>query len=155
MRGVPGRLSWNGTAIGTTRAMTFEPNVRVGDIIAEELGAVVDRIYGGEYPVFRAILRYNDSDAITAIAPHSSGSGGFNFIPYGTGGTRAGTSLYTVAGSLVFTPVVTTHPTVTMSKAIPCWDDAAAIQHARNVEWGLAVVFVGVPDGNGKSYQYG
>ena len=156
LRGVPGRLFWNGTAIGTTRAMTFEPNVKLRDIWAEEFGAPVDRIYCGEYPVFRAILRYNDSDAITAVAPKSPSAGAFLFRPGGTtSNTRAGTSLYGTAGSLVFTPKASAHPQITLYKAIPCWDAAAKIAMALNVEWNLSLVFVGAPNSSGQSYQVG
>lgn len=152
---VPGTLTWNGTTIGEVRDSEFELNPQYFDVWAEEIGAYVDRFYMGEKPVFKCVLRYPDSDAITAAMPYSPGSGGFLFRPGGTtSNTRAGTSFYGLAGSLVFVPTATAHPTLTMYKAIALPDASAKLQLSLKVEWGLALVFLGTPNSNGQVYAW-
>ena len=136
----PSTLVWNGTTIGESHDIEFTPNPKLREIWAEELGLVADVIYAGERVLVNATLRYPDSDAISAICPNSSGT---TYSYNATGSKRAGTSLYTRAGTLVITPRASSQNSVTLNKAIPMISEGALLRYAWNREWGLTVVFYG------------
>lgn len=147
---VRGTLSFNGTVMGLLRDMVFEPRPGVRKIFAEEWGVDVDAIYTGDRPVFKGVLRYPDSDAISAIPP----AGAFSFS-YNQSTSRPGSTQVGRAGVLLFTPTVSTHPGIKMYAAIPMIDEAAAIQNSLGEEYGLAVAFLGTPDSSGRVYACG
>lgn len=150
---IPSMLVWNSsTTLGECRAIEFTPQPKLRPIWAEEFGSVTDVIHGGEDVRIKAVLRYPDSDAITALCPNASGST-FSFTPGGS--TRAGQSLYTKAGTLVITPRYSSHPGLTVYKAIPCVSETASILYAWSKEYGLEVTFFGSIDGSGRNYLAG
>lgn len=173
---VPGRLIWNpsdlgdtsgtppsfgGTFLGITRDQEFAPDPVIEGIWAEELGAWADVLYLGERPLFKAVLRYPDADALSTIMPKAiaSGSSGVHWLfrPGGTTeNTRAGSSLFGNAGKLLFAPhAKTAHPMLIMYNAVPALDVAARIQFSLKREWGVAVAFWGTPDSSGRVYDTG
>ena len=169
---VPGRLIWNptdlgnaepygGTYLGVTRAMEFEPGPKLRQIKSESLGSIKDVIYCGEEPKFYCVLRYPDSDALTqaAFKAIASGSQGIHWLfrPGGTtANTRAGTSLESKGGKLLFSPRADDeHDMVLMYHAIPAIAETARLQHSIGVEYGLALVFYGAPDSSGRVYDTG
>lgn len=158
---MPGRLSWNGTEIGTCRGIRFQPRPQYRDIWAEELGCVVDSIYCGEGPcTITAIVRYADADAIAAAAPKSLGSGvnaHWLFRPMGTtSNTRAGTSLFSRAGVLLFTPKASlAHPAIKLYNALPQIAEDAELRMSMGEEYGLTIRFVGAPNASGQVYDTG
>lgn len=157
---VPGRLSWNGTELGTCRGIRFNPRPHYRDIWAEELGAVVDSFYVGEGPcTLGAIVRYPDSDMISTVAPKSLTGSAIHWLfrPGGTtGNTRAGTSLYSRAGTLLFTPKASlNHPAIKFYNAVAQIAEDAELRMSMGEEYGLSVRFVGLPDSNGKVYDSG
>lgn len=152
---VPANLTWNGTPIGESHTIEFLPQPILRPIWAEELGAFADVIYGGEGVIVKAVLRYPDIDAISAIAPNTtlcSGGGGFAFTPGGN--IRAGISLYTRAGELVIVPKYVGHPSVTIYKAIPFISQAARLRFAWKMELGIEMIFYGGVDSSGRTYSF-
>jgi len=147
---VQGTLSFNGALMGEVRDMVFEPHPVFRPIYAEEWAVNVDAIYCGERPIFRAVLRYPDVDAMAAIPA----AGAFSFARNQTT-SYPGSSMGTRGGTLIFTPLYSGHPAVKMYFAIPMIDDAAQIQLSMAEEWGLAVSFMCVPDGSGRVYAVG
>lgn len=148
---VRGTLSFKGTVMGLLRDMVFEPHPVTRKIYAEEWGADVDVIYGGERPIFKGVLRYPDADAISNIPP----AGAFSFA-YNQGTSRPGTPLASRGGVLLFTPDASTaHPGIKLYNAIPMIDETAQLQNSLGEEYGLAVVFVGTPDSSGRVYACG
>lgn len=122
---------------------------------------MVDSIYVGEGPcTLTAILRYPDADAIAAAAAKSLGSGAnvhWLFRPMGTtGNTRAGTSLYSRAGVLLFTPKAPlAHPAIKLYNALPQIAEDADLRMSMGEEYGLSVRFVGAPNASGQVYDTG
>jgi hypothetical protein len=146
---VPATLVWNGTTLGDTRGVEWTTEPKLREIWAEEFGCITDVIYGGERVVVKATLRYPDTDAISAICLNASGQG-FAFKP-GTS-VKAGLSLYTRAGTLVITPKYSSHPTMTLNKAVPFISASAITRYEWSKDWGLDVVFFGSMDGSGFCY---
>lgn len=146
---VPGVLSFNGTALGMLRGMTFRPGRLVTRVWAEEWACYVDEFSAGESVTFRGILRYPDTTAMSVVPD----PGGFSFS---TGQTnRPGTSLYSRGGVLLFTPLTAANPGVKIYNAIPAIAEAAELQHSMGKEYGLAVAFHGTPDSSGRLYACG
>lgn len=169
---VPGTLIWNptnlgaaepygGTYLGTTRDKEFTPQPVLRPIWNQVWGAYSDVIYCGEKVIFRAVLRYPDADGIAAVAPKSisPGSSGVHWLfrPGGTtANTRAGTALSSKSGKLMFAArAPNSHDSLIIYKALPAIDEAAKLQYSLGEEYGLAVVFYGVPDANGRVYDTG
>ena len=170
---VPGSLVWNpttlsgtppfgGTYLGEVRNVRFKPNPKYREIWAEELGSVVDSFYVGEGPCeFRAVLRYPDADAITATAPKAiaSGSSGIHWLfrPQGTtANTRAGTSMVTRVGKLLFVPrAYVAHPMILIYAALPMLDPDLEIPLSWKDEYAVGMRFVGSPDSSGRVYDTG
>lgn len=169
---VPGDLIWNptdlgnppaygGTYLGMARDKEFIPQPVLRPIWAEEMSTYTDVIYGGERVVFKCVLRYPDSDALTTAAfkAIASGSSGIHWLfrPGGTtANTRAGTSLFTRAGKLLFAARARTdHPFLILYNAIPAIDESAKLQMSLGEEYGLALVFYGTPDSSGRVYDTG
>jgi hypothetical protein len=163
----PGALVWNpsslagsfpygGTALGMSRDQRFTTELQDREIWAEELGMIVDRIYGGEIVRFRGVLRYPDNDAVGVIANNPDGSnGGFKFRVTGAGAVRPGTSGYAASGVLLFAArAATAHNSLLLYKAIPDFDDAMELQLSLGEELGIAYSFVGTMDSSGRVYDY-
>lgn len=147
----PSTVVFNSVVLGECRAIEFKPEVQLRPVWAEEFGSYTDTFYCGEKVTATFVLRYPDSDALAAICPSSSGST-FSFKP---GTTHAGKSLYTAASTLVITPRYTSHPKVTINKAMLSVSETAMLAYAWNKEWGLQVVCYASLDGSGNSYTVG
>lgn len=170
---VPGSLVWNpttlsgtppfgGTYLGEVRNVRFRARPIYRDIWAEELGSVVDSFYCGEGPCeLSAVLRYPDSDAVNTTAPKAiaSGSSGIHWLfrPGGTtANTKAGTSMVTRAGKLLFVPrAYIDHPMILIYAALPMLDPDLEIPLSWKEEYALGVRFVGSPDTSGRVYDTG
>ena len=146
---VPGTIKWNGTELGTVRDKEFIPNFRARQIWAEEFGCVTDVIYGGEMCLFKAVSRYPDSAMIANMFPNASGTT-WSFDVNSS--VRAGKSLGSAAGVLLFTPRYSGHPSITLHNAIPALDEAFRLQLSLGEEYGTAMVWYGTPDTNGQVY---
>jgi len=155
---VPGRLSWNGTEIGTCRGIRFQPNPRWAHLFNPRLGTIIDSVYTGESPVtISAIVRYPDTDAISAAAAKSAvGTAVHWLFRPGTGGTKPGTMGSSKAGTLLFTPKASAnHPAVKLYNAIPQIADDAELRMSMEEEYGLGLKFTGTPDSNFRVYEAG
>lgn len=152
LRGVPSTVTWNGTTLGSTADQIFEPNAKYYEVWDQTRGSWDESYYLGEEPIFKAVLRYYDSDAIARMANPSGAT--FSFRPGGTtSNKRAGTTF--TAGELKVVPRASAHPTLILYNAIPQLDAAARIQWSLSREHDIAIVFKGLPDANGKVYAIG
>ena len=140
---VPGALKWNGTEIGTCRDKEFIPSMQVRAVFAEEWGCASNFLYVGEACVFKAVLRYPDSSAMGMLP-----AGSMKYVANGL--MRAGMSL--TAGTLLFTPRASQHPSITIHNAHVAYDDSARLQLSLGEEYGFALVWYGTPDSSGKVY---
>lgn len=146
-----------GTYLGMTRAHRLIRNARHRLIRAEEfMGTTVDKVVSGESPIFAAILREFDVDAVNAVFPgaQSSTSGSAMFGHAVTQATRAGSLGSDRAHALLFSPhAADYHPAVILYKAIPAPDVAAEIQLRVDEEIGTAVAWYAIPDATGRVYD--
>lgn len=153
--------AYGGTYLGMARDKEFTPQAIIRPIFDEVWGSFRDAIYCGERVLFKAVLRYPDSDALTNIFPKSinSGSSGVHWLfrPGGTtANTRAGTSLGSVSGKLMLAARARVdHPFLIMYNAVPALDESLKLQLSLGEEFGLAVAFYGTPDSNGRVYDCG
>ena len=150
--------AFGGTILDTVRDIEFEPNIVYREIFNERAGAVVDRIYCGERPVVRAVLRHPGADMIATVAASSVASGSqgirWRFHPTASGATRPGTSLFSTADQLLVVARATTaKPFVLFRLAIPTISERAKLQYQWGVEYGLEVEFHGIPDSSGRVYD--
>jgi len=168
---VPSRLIWaptnlgttepyGGTYLGTCRDLEFTPQPVLRPIWNEVSGTTKDVIYGGERVLFKAVVRYPDTDMISTAAFKSiTGTSGIHWLfrPEGTtSNTRAGTSLGTRSGVLlVAARAPLAHPSLILYNAIPSFDETVKLQRSLGVEYGLSIVFHGTPDSSGRVYDEG
>ncbi len=143
---MPGRLSWNGVAIGTCRGIRFMPRPKYRYIWNARLASYVDSVYAGEGPcVLSAIVRYPDGDAISAVAPNVSGSGS-SLAWFFTAGAKVGGFSSSRSGVLLFTPhAPLNHPAIKLYAALPEIAEDTELRMAVSEEYGLGLRFVGTP----------
>lgn len=151
---MPATLVFNGTTLDTVRDIEFEPRIIYREIFNEYAGAVTGRIYCGERPVVRAVLRHPGADMISTVAADAVGAI-WRFRPVNASGTRPGVDLFDNANTLVVTPRASTHPTITIFNAVPTISENARLQYQWSVEYGLEVEFHGTPDATEQVYQNG
>lgn len=144
---IPGRLFSGSTPLGMARNTEIRFGVQYRPIWAEEFGTMIDSVYSGETVIFAAIMRDFDADMKSKV--FMSGAPSFNPIS----GTKPGTLVSTKSFELTFVPrAVGIHPTVTIHRALPMLDEAAAMQLNLNSEIDLAVAFLGIPGPTGAVY---
>lgn len=151
---------FGGTYLGTCRGKRLIPNPVLRLVRSGTSGAIKDVIYCGENPIFKAVVRYPDSDFLlaTMFAPVNSGSSGvgFKFQPETSAAqaNRAGTSLGAAKGfKLMFAArAYAAHPSIMMYNAVPALEEAHELQLSLNNEYSLAVAFYLTPDSTGRVY---
>lgn len=166
---VPGRLCVDpsdlttafphgGTGLGLMRDHRYLPGVKTAIVTAEEFGGVpVDSYHLGDAPTLLAFLRDWDVDAIQKIHPSGTtgATSGDGFISVDVNSSaRAGLQISTTF-KLYFSPLDDQNPAVYFPLVFAHIDAAAEMQLAVNEEAGLAVVFVAMPDTNGRLVQVG
>lgn len=163
---VPGRLiasptslsiaePYGGTYLGTCRDQEFTPEPILRPVWNQVWGTWSTVIYGGERPIFRAVVRYPDVDMLlmSMFSPVTTGSSGAGFR-FSAG--AAGRALTSTSFKLLFAArAPNAHPSFIMYAATPALDEAAKLQFSFGEEFGLAVAFYGVPDTLGRVYQLG
>lgn len=170
---VRGRLSWNptdltqdyphgGTALGLARDHEFQPNIEHKKLAAEEWGgSTASVLYTGEDPMFLAVLRDFDADALATVWPNVRTTlGGRVTLTYRPGDESTnlpGTQLDdTHAGLLVFTPDdEDQHDWIIIYRAVPVVQVAAAMALHLDEDLGFPVAWIGTPDSNGDVYEWG
>ena len=153
---VPGRLSWNGTPNGTCRGIRFQPHQKYRYIWNARAASFVDSVYAGEGPcVLSAIVRYQDADALGAVAPNVSGSGA-NLVWLFSAGAKIGGLGSGRAGTLLFTPKASlNHPAIKLYAALPEISEDAELRMSLAEEYGLGLRFVGTPGAGSNVYSSG
>jgi len=153
---VPGRLSWNGTEIGTCRGIRFQPHQKWRYIWNARSASYVDSVYAGEGPcLLSAIVRYPDGDAISAVAGNTGGAGP-SLYWFFKAGTNVGSLGSARAGTLIFTPKASlNHPAIKLYAALPEIAEDAELRMSLAEEYGLGLRFVGTPAGSGNVYSSG
>lgn len=168
---VPGRLCINptniandfphgGTALGLTRDVEFRIGITTGIVTAEEWGNIpVEAIKTAEACVLACVLREWDDDAIGAMFVNTSiSSAGDRSIlsRVATDGVRAGALLSAKAAVVVFSPLAPDdHPMIIIRKGLPLVDETAMLQASLAEEFGIAVVWQGIPDSSERLYDIG
>lgn len=151
---------YGGTYLGLTRAHLWAPRWTVTESHAEEYGGTIDDVtYDGEIPVFRAVLREFDPDAIKAIFPNYvtgsvTGKVGIRYHPGDSAQNRPGYSMGNKAFKLLVAPLDETQPFLLLWRAIPRVDEAAEVQFKLRNEAGIAVVFHAGVDAQGRCYNW-
>lgn len=168
---VPGRLvksptslatafPHGGTELGVVRDMVFKPGIKTTEIVAEEFGSTpIQSTYVGERAVFACVLRSYDNDMLSTVFPNTSAgsSTGDQIVNADVNtGNRAGYNWSGSACALLFSPkAVDRHPHILIYNAHPLVEETAALQMSIGEEFGLAVMFLAVPDSTGRLYTIG
>ena len=141
---------YGGTRLGLVRNLLFRPGLENHPIRAEEWGnAVVDIVHGGSAPVFAAVLREFDNDAIAAIFLDTSTGdpSGDKVINLRATSGRAGTLLSTKEIKLLFVPkAVLRHPSILIRAALPVVTPETEMALKMGTEATINVLFHARPD---------
>lgn len=158
---VRGVLSFGGTQLGATRAHIYKPGHRQEPITAWEFGgSPVDKLWMGAAPMFLAVLRTFDYDAVSLIFPSTESTAGRYRILHKVNDNSAARSgsvlLSTLAGVLLWTPEKTTdQQAIKMYAAIPDIEATAEFQFSPLAEFGMPVVFTALPYTDGVQDRMG
>jgi len=158
---VRGVLSFGGTQLGATRAHVYRPGHRQESIPAWEFGgSPADKLWMGAIPVFLAVLRTFDYDAVNLIFPSTEVSGGRRRILHKVNDNSAARSgsvlLSSMADVLLWTPEKTTdQQAIKMYAAIPEIEATAEFQFSPLAEFGMPVVFTALPYTDGVQDRMG
>lgn len=156
-----GTLSFGGTQLGSTRAHVYKPGHRQEAIPAWEWGgSLADKLWLGAIPVFLAVLRTFDSDAVNLIFPSTEVTAGRRRILHKVNDNSAARSgavlLSSMADVLLWTPLnTTTHQAIKMYAAIPEVEATAEFQFSPLAEFGMPVVFTALPYTDGVQDRMG
>jgi len=169
---IPGRLSVNpsnlntaypygGTALGVTRGLAIKLN-SVYDpeavVSAEEFGGeTTDFVHQAEGAILSCVLSSWDAEALNRIFPNTAaGSVTQKRQVSAPGSVRAGSRASSRSVVLVFTPDSPDHhPMFILRRALPALNTAAEINLRMDREAGVAAVFVGIRDSQGRLYDFG
>lgn len=150
-----------GTAIGLGHQLEFRFGMEYFIQRDASIGkAPTEVYYTGIAPMIGGFLRDYDKDALGRLFPNV-GAAGFGprlvkFHVKGTGITRPGAALGANAVKLCFSPRADgTHPWILMYKAVPVPEIAGAMALSAGKEGSFPVVFIGLPDSDGKVAQMG
>lgn len=156
-----GTFPYGGTALGLARDHEFRPNVKSFDVQAEEWGhATTSVLFTGQTPIFAAVLRETDADAIRLVMPGAAAVSGApsRTITVGQPGSPQaavppGSFLDDKACVLLFAPKdPDDHDAILLYRAVAMPEESAALQLSLSKDVGLAVVFKGTVDGSGRDY---
>lgn len=142
--GVPGVVTFGGTALGLVRAVQLKRSSQSAPIYAEEFGReIIDLVWTGAVYRLGLALRGWDAAAIAAVFPNTSGT----TVQY-PGAKLAGRMRSLDAGALVFTPDESTgdHPSITFDSAIPEAAEELEVEYGRGREHLILVSFLALRD---------
>lgn len=179
LRRVPGRLSYGCTDLtlawphgGTGLGLLRDPILRFYDglypVTIEAKGGVpVEYLERGDFVGFGCSLRGWDDDALSLLFPNTAaGTVTQRRITSSAGLRRAGNWASERSVVLVFTPEGATHaksrtapdvdaPFVVLHRAIPMVAESAELRLQRRDDVNLPVLFMGIENAAGKTYQIG
>jgi hypothetical protein len=159
-----GSAPYGGTAIGEVRNRIFRPGVKVHKVAAEEWGGqTCEVLYGATVAVFGCVLRSWDADALRIVFPCSEdGASGEALVLYQPAADdddtfRPGRALASSYGvPLTFVPrAPAAHSFVHLYNAVPAVEETAELQFGVSREIGLAVMWHGLPDDQGRVFAQG
>ncbi len=152
---------YGGTEIGLTRMHIWDPHVRTAKYTGMEHGGIVTEVsYQGEQPVFLAILREFDDDALNKIFANTvwgptTGKRGIRYYPGDSDYSQPGYLLSNKALKLLFVP-----KSPNQHRAILLWNAIAAPQEDFRIslkaseEVGLPIAFYAGVDSSKRCYDW-
>lgn len=152
---------YGGTPLGVTRANVFRPGVKTRLHPAEEFGGItVEATQYGQVPVFGAVLRSWDADALALLFPSAPvGSvsqervATHNVV---TASVRPGYRMSAKTFKLLWAPEDTVQGrALIIYAAIPSVDESAEMALSMSEEFGFGVLFHATPDAAGRVYEQG
>jgi len=152
---------YGGAELGISRDMEMRFGRQHVEIIAEEFRTPVAVPIVAERPIMGCVLRSYDSDMLQAVfqnqaAGSVTGDRVVNGRVSGSGINRAGYDLMNKAFKLLFAPKdEKAHPFVILYNAVPMVDESAALQLSLGEEFGMAIMFLGAADTQGRTYSIG
>lgn len=148
-----------GTALGFTGKHIFYPNVLSRELTREEYGGSVDEVaYLAERAILALVMRDFDVDHLAAAFPNTATVNGHTVIRGGfaTGQEQPGYSLTSLAAKVLLSPEdVDAHEGVLLFNAVPVIDEDLAATYSITSEQGLALSWVALPDGTGRTFEFG
>lgn len=140
-----------GTALGLFGAIHLRLMPVRGEITAEEFhGQVYEVIEGATNVIIGATLREWDNDAVSALFPGTTleTASGFRSVAL-TETTQRGALGSSRAVKLIFSPTNKEHHlAVILYRAVPLLKESTEASLSRAREFGLPVMFLGLPDGS-------
>lgn len=146
-----------GTPIGLVSNIRFQVSPLRAEITAEEFhGAVWDVLEGAERCVVAAVLSEWSDDVIDALFPGVT-------TDLASGKPRLTRTVTTTRGSLgsarsvklLFSPQSTEdHPALYLPEAVPLASESFDLAYSLQLDWGLPVVFMALPDSTGVLYKH-
>jgi len=147
-----------GTSLGYAREIAVSPSQVTTYVRAEEFGqTIVDAVEGGRSWVIGANLRGWDDDAINTVFPGTAvgTTTSRRYITETTATPLAGALLGSRSVVLLFTPDDTdNHPIVLFRRALPLVAETADLMLSLASEFTIPVLFVAIPDTNGKIVDF-
>lgn len=148
-----------GTELGYAREITLIPSQVTTFIRGEEFGqTIVEAIEGGRSWVLGANLRGWDDDAIDTFFPGTAlgTTTGRRYITETTTSPQPGALLSSRAIELLFVPDDTdNYPIILFRRALPLVEEAAELAFALRSEFTIPVMFIAIPDTDGKIIDIG
>lgn len=145
-----------GIALGVVKDGTFRPGIRTRVLVAEEWGnSPVEGVYAGEACILTCLLREFDADAMDSVFPNSV-SGTVRNYPSTTREVRPGALATDRKIALLFSPRdIGDNPFIVIHKAMPMVQESMALQLMISTEATMGVMFQGIPDSAGRTYEMG
>jgi hypothetical protein len=142
---------YGGTEFGFTRDQDFGFGQKDRPIRAEEFGCVVESVLGRAEPIFAAVLRTWDDDALATVFPDTeTGSSGRVIVHgrvKGSGVVRPGALVSGRAVKVLFVPESPDrYPWLILYRALPAIAETASLRLAVDESLGIGVVFRAIPD---------
>ena len=146
-----------GTRLGIMGQIAWRLRPNRGDVTAQEYcGQVVEVIEGAHNLVVAATLRMYDSAAISALFPGAATGGSGEQLVSHTMTTNVGGLGSARAIALLVAPGdPATQQALYIPRAVPLLEETLNASWSLEKEWGLTVVFQGLPDATGRCYQLG
>lgn len=146
-----------GTELGIVRDLRWSPGIKTERLSPEEFKTPVAALITDEEPVMACTLRTWDNDLLAAIFPNiqtsQDGDVGLLGKVAGSSHNRPGYDLGNKGFKLLFSPqAVDHHPHLLFYRAVPLFDDTVDLQLSIAEEFGMSLMFVGMPDAQGRTY---
>ncbi len=148
------------TELGEVARIEFLKNQQSQVATGEEFGgSAIEVAIVGQSPILVCILRGLNNEMVDKVFPETALGGstsarGISYTTAGTGNKARGYFGSSRAFKLLFRPRdATRHPALILYRAVPMIEDTAVMSFGIDEDLGMPVVFRGLPDGTGRTYQ--